>query len=204
MTSLPTFNFRRFPKWRTGARSPLSAPRTTLRRIFVAVTVAATTVLTSPVAPAGEPAPVRPPRRAGAPSFPGVHPAGDVPPVGRVAPGIYVPAIVGNVEPAVLPEAGGTAGPCTASTYGWGEPLNRHTYSGDVFDPEAMTAASPDLPMGTVLDVFYGGETVRVRVNDLGPARRLGRCLDLSRGAWRALGLGTPGLVDVTFREVTP
>ena len=95
---------------------------------------------------------------------------------------------------------------CVASTYGWdpvAEHLNRHTFSGDVFDPDALTVASPDLPMGTVLDVTANGLTVRVTVTDRGPAAWTGRCLDLARGVWRALGLGdVPGLVQVTYQEV--
>jgi rare lipoprotein A len=95
--------------------------------------------------------------------------------------------------------------PCTASFYGAGEPLNEHTYSGDRFDPSAMTVASPKLPMGTVIEVSPVGspQVVTLEVNDYGPHPRLHRCLDLTAGAWDALGLARSlGLVDVTYRVV--
>ena len=74
-----------------------------------------------------------------------------------------------------------------ASYYGYsleGEP----TASGEPFDPEGYTAAHKRLPLGTELSVSYGGESVRVVVNDRGPYVG-GRDLDLSLAAAREVGL---------------
>ena len=66
----------------------------------------------------------------------------------------------------------------------------RKTASGEVYDMEALTAAHPTLPFGTVVRVesLVNGKTVDVRINDRGPHIRQ-RIIDLSRGAARALGL---------------
>lgn len=82
-----------------------------------------------------------------------------------------------------------------ASFYGHGERLSRHTASGAVFNPRAMTAAHKTLPFGTVLRVCHKG-CVNVTVNDRGPFVR-GRSLDLSYGAARAIGMGSTSAVSV-------
>ncbi len=82
-----------------------------------------------------------------------------------------------------------------ASFYGHGEKLSRHTASGAVFNPHAMTAAHKTLPFGTVLQVCHRG-CVHVTINDRGPFVR-GRQLDLSYGAARAIGMGSTSTVHV-------
>lgn len=82
-----------------------------------------------------------------------------------------------------------------ASFYGHGEHLSRHTASGAVFNPHAMTAASKSLPFGTILHVCYHG-CANVTINDRGPFVR-GRSLDLSYGAARAIGMGSTSTVHV-------
>ncbi len=83
-----------------------------------------------------------------------------------------------------------------ASYYGGGprslEP-NRHTASGERFNPWGLTAAHRSLPMGTRLLVSHAGRSVVVRVNDRGPAAWTGRSLDVSRGAATRIGLIGPG-----------
>lgn len=83
----------------------------------------------------------------------------------------------------------------------------RKTASGEVYDMEALTAAHPTLPFGTVVRVesLVNGKTVDVRINDRGPHIRQ-RIIDLSRGAARALGLidaGT-GTKPVALSIVNP
>lgn len=82
-----------------------------------------------------------------------------------------------------------------ASFYGHGEHLSKHTASGAVFNPRAMTAAHRTYPFGTVLRVCHKG-CVNVTVNDRGPFVR-GRSLDLSYGAARAIGMGSTSSVSV-------
>ena len=89
-----------------------------------------------------------------------------------------------------------------ASWYGGGEKLSRHAASGEVFRSGGLTAAHRTLPLGTTLLVSYGGRSVRVRVNDRGPAAWTGRTLDLSRGAAQALGFVDRGVVRVAWRVV--
>src|SRR5690349_15896517 len=54
-----------------------------------------------------------------------------------------------------------------ASWYGQGQAGHR-TASGELFDPNAMTAAHPTLPIGAIVRVtnVENGRTVTVRIND--------------------------------------
>lgn len=74
--------------------------------------------------------------------------------------------------------------------------------SGVRFDMNALVAAHPSWPFGTVVRVTHleSGRTVRVRVVDRGPARgprREGVIIDLSRAAARALGFIEDGRARV-------
>jgi rare lipoprotein A len=86
------------------------------------------------------------------------------------------------------------ARPATASWYGPGF-AGSQTASGEVFNPQAMTAAHKTLPFGTQLEVCYNGCTT-VTVNDRGPFTP-GREFDLSQGAAQAIGLAGVGTVEV-------
>lgn len=91
----------------------------------------------------------------------------------------------------------------TASWYGPGFD-GKATASGQRFDPAAMTCASWDYPLGTVLHVSHGSRCVRVLVNDRGPAKRFyrrGRRLDLSRAAFARLAHNDVGLIRVEVRR---
>jgi rare lipoprotein A (peptidoglycan hydrolase) len=81
-----------------------------------------------------------------------------------------------------------------ASWYGPGFEGNS-TANGEIFDPQAYTAASKELPFGTWLYVSYEGRGVIVRVNDRGPYLP-GRIIDLSAAAASAIGLGL-GWVEI-------
>lgn len=86
---------------------------------------------------------------------------------------------------------------CIASHYGVGDGYGgRRTASGERMNPSAMTAAHRTLPFGTRVRVSHAGRFVTVRINDRGPFIR-GRCIDLSHGAARALGLRGTGAVAV-------
>jgi hypothetical protein len=74
-----------------------------------------------------------------------------------------------------------------------------HTSNGEVYDPSRLTAASRDLPFGTIVRVVRRdtGAYVIVRINDRGPFGNRKRILDLSRAAARELGMEGRGVVDV-------
>ena len=90
-----------------------------------------------------------------------------------------------------------------ASWYG-GDHQGRLTASGEPFDRYDLTAASPWLALGTIVDVqrLDTGRIVRVRINDVGPAMRLGRGIDLSEAAAISLGMTEEGVVAVRIRAV--
>jgi len=76
-----------------------------------------------------------------------------------------------------------------ATWYG-NELRGNRTASGEIFNPNGLTAAHKSLPFGTCLIVGNPrtGKSVKVRVNDRGPFTK-GLALDLSAGAARAIGM---------------
>ncbi len=96
------------------------------------------------------------------------------------------------------------AATCKASYYGGGrgERLARHTASGEVFNAYGLTAAHPNWRFGTRVKVTHGSWSVVVRINDRGPARWTGRCIDLSYGAARQLGMLKRGVASVKIQIV--
>ncbi len=102
--------------------------------------------------------------------------------------------------------ATGSVGPCDASYYGDAF-AGRTTASGEIFDPNALTAATHFVDFGTIVTVTRvdTGASVQVRVNDRGPympdlkTRHTTRCIDLSRAAMEAIGGISSGVVRVTL-----
>jgi rare lipoprotein A len=76
---------------------------------------------------------------------------------------------------------------CLASPYGYS---GGRTASGERMNPSAMTAAHRTRSFGSQVTVTSqrSGRSVTVRINDRGPFIK-GRCIDLSSGAARALGM---------------
>ena len=88
----------------------------------------------------------------------------------------------------------------TASWYGPGF-VGNPTASGAPYDPERLTCANKELPLGTVVRVTANGRSVSCLVNDRGPY--VGdRILDMSRAGSRALGYD--GLASVLIEVLAP
>lgn len=89
-----------------------------------------------------------------------------------------------------------------ASWYGPGF-AGRRTASGDIFDPNQLTAAHRTLPFGTHVKVtnMDNGRTVVVRINDRGPFKA-GRIIDLSRAAAERIGMLGSGTVRVMIEPL--
>jgi len=89
------------------------------------------------------------------------------------------------------------------ASYQGDEMAGRRTASGEVFDPDALTAASKTLPIGSTVIVTNpeNGKSVRVRINDRGPHVR-GRSLDLSRRAAEELGITEKGVARLKIQRV--
>lgn len=91
-----------------------------------------------------------------------------------------------------------------ASWYGPGF-AGRPTASGEIFDPSAMTAAHPELPLGSEVVVvnLENGRQAMLTINDRGPF--IGdRVIDVSRKAARVLGFYYDGLTEVRVELITP
>ena len=88
----------------------------------------------------------------------------------------------------------------TASWYGPGF-VGNPTASGAPYDPERLTCANKELPLGTVIHVSANGLSINCLVNDRGPY--VGdRVLDMSRAGSRALGYS--GLAQVVIDVLVP
>jgi len=75
---------------------------------------------------------------------------------------------------------------------------NRKASNGEVFDMNAMTAASLTLPLGTIVRVtnVKTGDSTLVRINDRGPFVE-GRILDLSMAAAKKIDLWRAGVARI-------
>ncbi|WP_017326841.1 septal ring lytic transglycosylase RlpA family protein [Synechococcus sp. PCC 7336] len=85
----------------------------------------------------------------------------------------------------------------TASWYGT-QYSGRPTASGEPFNPNALTAAHPQLPFGSEVKVTHQqtGQAIEVRINDRMPPHS-DRIIDLSRAAAEAIGILRAGLGPV-------
>jgi rare lipoprotein A (peptidoglycan hydrolase) len=77
------------------------------------------------------------------------------------------------------------------------------TASGERYDPNALTAASSTLPIGSTVMVTNPatGHSVKVRINDRGPNAH-GRSLDLSKRAAQEIGITKQGVARVSVKRV--
>ncbi|WP_428945538.1 endolytic peptidoglycan transglycosylase RlpA [Pantoea sp. FN060301] len=91
-----------------------------------------------------------------------------------------------------------------ASWYGEEANGNR-TATGEQFDPEALTAAHPTLPLPSYVRVtnLANGRQIVVRVNDRGPFTP-GRIIDLSRAAGDRLNISNNTRVKIDYISVAP
>ncbi|HTY55417.1 MAG TPA: septal ring lytic transglycosylase RlpA family protein [Candidatus Binataceae bacterium] len=109
--------------------------------------------------------------------------------------------IVAAPVPASIPVSSAQVG--VASWYGPGFD-GHHTASGEIYDQEDLTAASPTLPLGTQVIVtnLDNGRSVALRINDRGPFVK-GRQIDLSHRAASILGIVRPGTARVRVDVVS-
>jgi rare lipoprotein A len=126
-------------------------------------------------------------------------PPSKLPALVTVAPAVNKPAPAPPAPPQMVATAPQVTG--VASWYRTGRRLHR-TYSGQMLNNNAFTAASSVLPMGTMVRVERVDEdrSVVVRVNDRMPYNH--RVIDLSEIAARELGLMGCGVATVTVTPV--
>lgn len=76
--------------------------------------------------------------------------------------------------------------------------LYSRTASGEMMNPNLLTAAHKSLPFGTKVRVtnIKNGKSVVVRINDRGPFIK-GRVIDVSKGAARKIGMIKSGVASV-------
>ena len=95
----------------------------------------------------------------------------------------------------------------TASWYSETDPgINLRTANNEIFDDSKLTCASWYFPFGTYLKVENeaNGESVICRVNDRGPAKRLNRLIDLTKGAFSRVAPVREGLIRVSVTVARP
>jgi rare lipoprotein A len=126
---------------------------------------------------------------------------------------LLVPALLGAAcsanrrAPAPPGGPGGVVERGMASWYG-AQFNGRRTASGERYDMRRLTAAHPNLPFGTMVQVtnLGNGRQVVVRINDRGPfsKRSRRRVIDLSYAAARELGVVGPGTARVELALLPP
>ncbi len=91
----------------------------------------------------------------------------------------------------------------TASWYGK-EFKGKPTASGEIYNPNKLTAAHKTLPLGTKILVKNpeNGRKIIVRINDRGPYVK-GRDLDLSEKAAKLLGIKKKGVAKVKVKIIS-
>lgn len=104
---------------------------------------------------------------------------------------LLAPAARAEEDPVVFREEG------KASYYGEGF-HGKKTASGERFNQDELTAAHPELPLGSEVTVKNpeSGKAVEVEVNDRGPYAK-GRDIDLSKAAAEELGIVEEGVAEV-------
>lgn len=80
------------------------------------------------------------------------------------------------------------------------------TASGEVFDDTKLTCATRGVKMGKLLKVtnIGNGKSVVVRVNDIGPNKKLykkGRIIDLSKAAFKKIASLKSGVIHVSVEN---
>jgi rare lipoprotein A len=100
------------------------------------------------------------------------------------------------------PKAGAKSSKTVSTSYQGSDTAGQPTASGKPYNPEDLTAASRNLPMGSTVKVTNPdtGRSVKVRINDRGPFVH-GRSLDLSKRAAEKIGITDKGVARV---KVTP
>ena len=92
-----------------------------------------------------------------------------------------------------------------AAWYSKSDPKIRpYTANGEIFDDSKYTCAVWGIPFGTRLKVtnLKNGKSVICRVNDRGPAKRLGRQIDVSKAAFRKIASPRQGVVKVSIQRL--
>lgn len=98
-------------------------------------------------------------------------------------------------------EAGGEAFQSGVASWYGDDFHGKATADGEVYDMHKLTAAHPQLPFHTLVEVenLGNGRRVLVRINDRGPFLK-GRIIDLSLAAAQRLGMAEQGTAEVRLR----
>jgi len=116
-------------------------------------------------------------------------------------------AILNPIAPpppaAATHEAGAKRSKTVTASYQGSGTAGQPTASGEPYDPDDLTAASRNLPMGSTVKVTNPatGRAVDVRINDRGPFAH-GRSLDLSKSAAEKIGITDKGVARVKVAPV--
>ena len=129
-------------------------------------------------------------------------------PTGDQAPGQGSASEGGTVESAPAPDTSTDTG--SDSSSGWMSGVAAHNGTGDGLRGSATASGEPvtessmciamlNVPLGTMVEIRYGGKTVVARVNDRGPYIH-GRVIDMQPAVARALGFISVGVGTVEYR----
>ena len=91
-----------------------------------------------------------------------------------------------------------------ASWYGNSTHHGKKAADGSVFNQYAMTCASNTHRLGTILRItnVENNKSITAKVTDRGGFSKMGRLLDLSKGAFQAIASLKQGIITVLVEEV--
>jgi len=123
-----------------------------------------------------------------------LQPSSPPPALETPAPALSVPG---------APRASAKPSRAVRASYQGDEYAGQRTASGELYDPDALTAASRTLPIGSTVMVTNPatGHSVKVRINDRGPNVH-GRGLDLSKRAAEEIGMTKKGVAPVRVKRI--
>ena len=75
------------------------------------------------------------------------------------------------------------------------------TASGEIYNPDQLTAAHRTLPFGTFVRCTYQNQSVVVKITDRGPFVK-GRIIDLSKAAFAKLAPTSIGLIKIKLEII--
>jgi rare lipoprotein A len=113
-------------------------------------------------------------------------------------------AIASDLVTGIFSRAKTAAGAVRGKASWYGEGYRGKTMAnGQPFNPDALTCATWDWPLGAVLRIrcVDSLQSVRVTVTDRGPDKRLGRIIDLSRAAFERIANIKVGVVQVEIQQ---
>ena len=146
------------------------------------------------------------PTRSAAAARPPQSSAGNQSAASRATPSASASAATASTAPQPTPHGKPVSSEVGLASWYVPTYANAKAADGSIYDPNAMTAANRELPMGSIVRVtnLANNESVFVRITDHGPFVGYDRIIDLSLAAAKAIGVYRAGVAKVRVEAYAP